>query len=165
MMDYHRQYNIDTKIVRIFNTYGPNMALNDGRVISNFIIQALKNEDITIYGAGTQTRSFCYVSDLVAGLIKMMNNSKQFTGPVNLGNPSERTVLELANLIDQKLVEYSNITFIIGGSYGIDESIKKKVNYHLSFSKMTFPHQLFRLLLLEQIYRSFKILNNESYHK
>ncbi|MBP3800344.1 MAG: 23S rRNA (pseudouridine(1915)-N(3))-methyltransferase RlmH [Bacilli bacterium] len=73
--------------------------------------------------------------------------------------------LELANLIDQKLVEYSNITFIIGGSYGIDESIKKKVNYHLSFSKMTFPHQLFRLLLLEQIYRSFKINNNESYHK
>ena len=111
MMDYHRQYNIDTKIVRIFNTYGPNMALNDGRVISNFIIQALKNEDITIYGAGTQTRSFCYVSDLVAGLIKMMNNSKQFTGPVNLGNPSERTVLELANLIIKMTNSKSKIIY------------------------------------------------------
>jgi len=111
MMDYHRQYNIDTKIVRIFNTYGPNMALNDGRVISNFIIQALKNEDITIYGAGTQTRSFCYVSDLVAGLIKMMNNSKQFTGPVNLGNPSERTVLELANLIIKMTNSKSEIIY------------------------------------------------------
>lgn len=75
------------------------------------------------------------------------------------------TSVELANLIEEKQIEYSNITFIIGGSYGIDESIKEKVNYHLSFSKMTFPHQLFRLLLLEQIYRSFKINNNESYHK
>ena len=98
MMDYHRQYGADIKIIRIFNTYGPNMHPNDGRVVSNFIIQALKGEDITIYGDGSQTRSFCYVSDLVEGIIKMMN-SKEFTGPVNLGNPNERTILNLAELI------------------------------------------------------------------
>lgn len=97
MMDYHRQFGIDTKIVRIFNTYGSNMAQNDGRVVSNFILQALKNEDITIYGDGSQTRSFCYVDDLVEGLIKMMNS--KLAGPVNLGNPSERTVLDFAKLI------------------------------------------------------------------
>lgn len=99
MMDYHRQNNVDTRIIRIFNTYGPNMDQNDGRVVSNFIVQALKNEDITIYGDGSQTRSFCYVSDLVDGMIKMMNNEQHFIGPVNLGNPNERTILEFANLI------------------------------------------------------------------
>ena len=97
IMDYHRQKNIDTKIIRIFNTYGPNMAPDDGRVVSNFIIQALKEEDITIYGDGTQTRSFCYVDDLVDGIIKMMKSD--LTGPVNLGNPSERTILDFAKLI------------------------------------------------------------------
>ena len=97
MMDFHRQYNLDTKIVRIFNTYGPNMDPKDGRVVSNFIIQALKGEDITIYGDGTQTRSFCYVDDLVNGLVKMMESD--ITGPVNLGNPSERTILDFAKLI------------------------------------------------------------------
>ena len=99
MMDYHRQNKTDIRIVRIFNTYGPNMDLNDGRVVSNFIVQALKNEDITIYGDGSQTRSFCYVDDLIDGMIKMMNNKKGFTGPVNLGNPSERTILDFAKLI------------------------------------------------------------------
>ena len=99
MMDYHRQHNIDIRIVRIFNTYGPNMDMNDGRVVSNFIVQALKNEDITIYGKGLQTRSFCYVDDLVDGLIRMMNNANGFIGPVNLGNNSERTILDFAKLI------------------------------------------------------------------
>ena len=99
MMDYHRQNKTDIRIVRIFNTYGPNMDLNDGRVVSNFIVQALKNEDITIYGDGSQTRSFCYVDDLIDGMIKMMNNKKGFIGPVNLGNPSERTILDFAKLI------------------------------------------------------------------
>ena len=99
MMDYHRQNKVDIRIVRIFNTYGPNMDLNDGRVVSNFIVQALKNEDITIYGDGSQTRSFCYVDDLIDGMIKMMNNKKGFIGPVNLGNPSERTILDFAKLI------------------------------------------------------------------
>lgn len=99
MMDYHRQNKTDIRIVRIFNTYGPNMDLNDGRVVSNFIVQALKNEDITIYGDGSQTRSFCYVNDLIDGMIKMMNNTNGFIGPVNLGNPSERTILDFAKLI------------------------------------------------------------------
>ena len=97
MMDYHRQNSTDIRIVRIFNTYGPNMLPNDGRVVSNFIIQALKNEDITIYGNGSQTRSFCYIDDLIDGLVRMMNSD--CIGPVNLGNPSERTILNLAELI------------------------------------------------------------------
>ena len=111
MTDYHRQYNTDIRIVRIFNTYGPNMALNDGRVISNFIVQALKDEDITIYGDGSQTRSFCYVSDMVNGLIKMMNNSDKFTGPLNLGNPAEKTVSEIANLIIKMTNSKSGIIY------------------------------------------------------
>ncbi len=97
--DYHRQNNVDIKIIRIFNTYGPNMNANDGRVVSNFIVQALKNEDITIYGDGTQTRSFCYVDDLVEGMVRMMNSRDGFTGPVNLGNPGEFTMLELAEKV------------------------------------------------------------------
>jgi UDP-glucuronate decarboxylase len=95
--DYYRQFNVDIKIVRIFNTYGPRMAINDGRVVSNFIIQALQNKDITIYGDGTQTRSFCYVDDLINGLIKMMNSNE--TGPINLGNPEEITIKDLAKII------------------------------------------------------------------
>lgn len=99
-MDYHRQNGVRVKIVRIFNTYGPRMAENDGRVVSNFIVQALKNEPITIYGDGSQTRSFCYVDDLVDGFIRMMERTDDdFTGPVNLGNPGEFTILELAEKI------------------------------------------------------------------
>lgn len=98
MMDYHRQNKVDIKIVRIFNTYGPNMLKNDGRVVSNFIVQALSGEPITIYGNGSQTRSFCYVDDLVKGLYLMMQ-SINFTGPVNLGNPNEFTIKELAEKV------------------------------------------------------------------
>lgn len=94
--DYHRQHNVDIKVIRIFNTYGPRMSAYDGRVVSNFIVQALKGEDITIYGDGKQTRSFCYVDDLIDGMIKMMNSRDGFTGPVNIGNPGEFTMLELA---------------------------------------------------------------------
>ncbi len=97
--DYHRQDGVDIKIVRIFNTYGPRMRPDDGRVVSNFIMQALRGEDITIYGDGKQTRSFCYVDDLVEGLIRMMNSRDGFAGPVNLGNPGEFTMLELAGLV------------------------------------------------------------------
>lgn len=111
MMDYHRQHGVDTRIVRIFNTYGPNMDTNDGRVVSNFIVQALKGEDITIYGDGSQTRSFCYVSDLVDGMIRMMNNTQGFIGPVNLGNPSERTILEFAKLIIEMTGSRSKIVY------------------------------------------------------
>ncbi len=98
MMDYHRQNQVDIRIVRIFNTYGPNMAMDDGRVVSNFITQALRNRDITIYGEGRQTRSFQYIDDLILGLEAMMN-SENFTGPVNLGNPDEFTILELAETV------------------------------------------------------------------
>ncbi len=97
--DYHRQNDVDIKVIRIFNTYGPNMNANDGRVVSNFIVQALRGEDITIYGDGTQTRSFCYVDDLVEGMVRMMNSREGFTGPVNLGNPGEFTMLELAEKV------------------------------------------------------------------
>lgn len=98
MMDYHRQNEVDIKIARIFNTYGPRMAINDGRVISNFIIQALRGESLTVYGDGSQTRSFCYVSDLVHALTAMMD-ADEFSGPVNLGNPTEFTIIELAEKI------------------------------------------------------------------
>ncbi len=110
MMDYHRQNGVDVRIVRIFNTYGPRMALNDGRVVSNFIIQALKGEDITVYGDGSQTRSFCYVEDLVSGLIAMMGRDG-FTGPVNLGNPAETTILEFAERIISLTGSGSRIVF------------------------------------------------------
>ena len=97
--DYYRQYRLPIRIVRIFNTYGPNMHPNDGRVVSNFIVQALRNEDITVFGDGGQTRSFQYVDDLVIGLIRMMNNDQDFVGPINLGNPREFTILQLAELV------------------------------------------------------------------
>jgi UDP-glucuronate decarboxylase len=96
--DYHRQNNVDIRVIRIFNTYGPRMLINDGRVVSNFIVQALRGEPITIYGEGQQTRSFCYVDDLVNGIIKMMDVD-DFTGPVNLGNPGEFTMIELAQMV------------------------------------------------------------------
>ncbi len=97
--DYHRQHKLDIKVARIFNTYGPRMHPNDGRVVSNFIVQALKNEDITLYGNGTQTRSFCYVDDLIDALVKLMDSAAGFTGPVNLGNPVEVTMRQLAEKI------------------------------------------------------------------
>jgi UDP-glucuronate decarboxylase len=97
--DYHRQHNVRIKVMRIFNTYGPRMAADDGRVVSNFIVQALRNEPITIYGTGDQTRSFCYVNDTVEAMIRLMNTDDTVTGPVNIGNPSEFTMLELAEKI------------------------------------------------------------------
>jgi len=109
--DYHRQHGIKIKVARIFNTYGPNMHPNDGRVISNFILQALGNEPITIYGDGSQTRSFCYVDDMISGLIRLMNTPDDFTGPVNLGNPIEISILELAEKILRMTGSKSKITF------------------------------------------------------
>lgn len=97
--DYHRQHGLDIKVVRIFNTYGPRMHPNDGRVVSNFIVQALRGEDITIYGDGSQTRSFCYVDDLIEAMVRMMNSPAGFTGPINIGNPVENTMLELAEKV------------------------------------------------------------------
>ncbi len=107
--DYHRQHKLEIKVVRIFNTYGPRMEINDGRVISNFIVQALTGEDITLYGDGRQSRSFCYVTDLIRGLLRAMNTGPDFTGPVNIGNPVEFTMLELAELILRKTNSKSRI--------------------------------------------------------
>lgn len=97
--DYHRQHGLEIRVARIFNTYGPRMAVDDGRVVTNFIMQALRGEPITIYGDGTQTRSFCYVSDLIEGFVRLMNNDKGLTGPMNLGNPNEMTMFELADQV------------------------------------------------------------------
>jgi UDP-glucuronate decarboxylase len=110
MMDYFRQHQVDIRIVRIFNTYGPRMAANDGRVVSNFIVQALRGEDITVYGSGEQTRSFCYISDLLRGILAMMNQTG-FTGPVNLGNPAEFTILNLASKVIELTKSRSRIIF------------------------------------------------------
>lgn len=110
--DYHRQHNLPIKVVRIFNTYGPRMHPNDGRVVSNFIVQALRNEDITIYGDGSQTRSFCYVDDLVDGMMKAMETGNDFTGPVNLGNPSEFTMVELAEKVLRLTESKSTLVFM-----------------------------------------------------
>lgn len=111
MMDYRRQNAVNTKIVRIFNTYGPRMAVNDGRVVSNFIIQALRGNDLTVYGDGNHTRSFCYCDDLIDGLIKMMNSADDFFGPVNIGNPGEFTMLQLAEMIIELTGSSSEINF------------------------------------------------------
>ncbi len=112
MMDYRRQNAVNTKIVRIFNTYGPHMALNDGRVVSNFIIQALQNKDITVYGDGLQTRSFCYIDDMIEGLILMMTSPNDFYGPVNIGNPEEFTIMELAEKVIELTKSNSKIKFL-----------------------------------------------------
>ena len=109
--DYHRQNNVDIRVVRIFNTYGPRMLPDDGRVVSNFIVQALQGKDLTIYGDGTQTRSFCYVDDLIEGFVRLMNHPSQ-TGPVNIGNPGEFTMLELAEIVLKKVGGPSKVTHL-----------------------------------------------------
>jgi UDP-glucuronate decarboxylase len=110
-MDYHRQHNVRIKIMRIFNTYGPRMAEGDGRVVSNFIVQALQDQDITVYGKGDQTRSFCYVDDLLDGMIALMATGDDITGPVNIGNPDEFTILELAQKVIEFTESHSNIIY------------------------------------------------------
>ena len=109
--DYHRQHGVNTKVVRIFNTYGPRMHPNDGRVVSNFIVQALLGEDITIFGDGSQTRSFCYVDDLIEAIVRMMNSDDDVIGPINIGNPTEFTMLQLAELVQQKVQTASKTVF------------------------------------------------------
>ena len=109
--DYHRQHDVNTKVVRIFNTYGPRMHPNDGRVVSNFIVQALLGEDITIFGDGSQTRSFCFVNDLIEAIVRMMNTDDDVVGPVNIGNPTEFTMLQLAELVQRKVQTGSKTVF------------------------------------------------------
>ncbi|MBK5203044.1 MAG: SDR family oxidoreductase [Prolixibacteraceae bacterium] len=132
-MNYHRSHNMRIKIIRIFNTYGPRMEPDDGRVVSNFIVQALQNKDITIYGDGTQTRSFQYVDDLVEGMIRMMNSEDSFIGPVNLGNPNEFTIRELANKVVELTGSSSKITYFELPS---DDPLQRKPNIDLAKEKL-----------------------------
>ena len=127
--DYCRQFKVDIKVIRIFNTYGPNMRPDDGRVVSNFITQALQNRPITIYGDGSQTRSFCYVDDLVAGIFAAMNCPADLTGPFNLGNPNEFTVLELAQLITAQIQSNSELKFI---ELPLDDPKQRRPDIHLA---------------------------------
>lgn len=160
--DYHRQNGVEIKVIRIFNTYGPNMNTDDGRVVSNFIVQALKGEDITIYGDGTQTRSFCYVDDLVEGMIRMMNSRAGFTGPVNLGNPGEFTMLELAEKVisltgsksriiheplpqddptrRKPVIELAKKELGWEPHVGLDEGLKKTITYFETVVKRAKPY-------------------------
>ena len=131
--DYHRTHNLKIKIIRIFNTYGPNMNPEDGRVVSNFINQAISGDDITIYGDGSQTRSFQYVDDLVEGMIRTMNTTDEFTGPVNLGNTNEFTILELANTILNKVESKSKLIF---ESLPSDDPMQRKPDISLANTKL-----------------------------
>ena len=127
--DYYRQHNLDIKVVRIFNTYGPNMHPNDGRVVSDFIVQALTNQDITVYGNGDQTRSFCYIDDLISGIFKMMSSEEKFIGPVNLGNPVEFKIIDLAKTIIKLTNSKSNI---VNKELPTDDPIRRKPNISLA---------------------------------
>jgi UDP-glucuronate decarboxylase len=131
--DYYRQHKLNIRVVRIFNTYGPRMHPNDGRVVSNFILQALKNQDITVYGDGKQTRSFCYVDDMVEGIIRMMKTPDGFTGPVNLGNPQEYSILELAEKIIANTQSKSKIVF---KPLPEDDPLQRKPNIELAKDKL-----------------------------
>ncbi|MFT7560099.1 MAG: UDP-glucuronate decarboxylase [Flavobacteriales bacterium] len=131
--DYHRQHNLEVKVVRIFNTYGPRMHPNDGRVVSNFIVQALKEKDITIYGDGSQTRSFCYVDDLIDAFISMMNSDADFTGPVNIGNPGEFTIKQLAELVIKLTNSSSKLIF---EDLPSDDPMQRKPDISLAQSKL-----------------------------
>ena len=131
--DYHRKHNLEIRIARIFNTYGPRMDKNDGRVVSNLIMQSLKNEPITLYGDGTQTRSFCYVSDQIDGLSKLME-SEDLTGPINIGNPNENSILELAELIIKLTSSKSKITF---GELPEDDPKKRRPDIKLAKEKLS----------------------------
>lgn len=139
MMDYHRQNNVDIRIVRIFNTYGPNMDSNDGRVVSNFIVQALKNEDLTVYGDGSQTRSFQYVDDLVEGMVRMMN-LENFIGPVNLGNPGEFTILELAKKVLEMIPESKSK--IVYKDLPKDDPTRRKPDISLAKEKLNWEPKI-----------------------
>ena len=138
VMDYHRQNQVDAKIIRIFNTYGPRMHPNDGRVVSNFIVAALNNEPITLFGDGSQTRSFCYVDDLIEGILRMMQ-SEDFIGPVNLGNPGEFTVMELA----QKVIQLTNSrSQVIPREKREDDPIRRRPDISLAQQKLGWKPQV-----------------------
>ena len=157
--DYYRQLKIKIKVIRIFNTYGPKMQPDDGRVISNFIVQALKNKDITIYGDGSQTRSFCYVDDLVDGIIKMMNSRENFVGPLNLGNPAEFAILELAKKIIKLTDSKSNIIY---KPLSEDDPKRRKPNIELAKKELKWKPKIQLDDGLKKTINYFeRLLNNE----
>ncbi len=151
--DYHRQSSVNIRVVRIFNTYGPRMHENDGRVVSNFIVQALQNKDITIYGEGQQTRSFCYVDDLVRGLIAMMEQDSGFIGPVNLGNPSEITIKTLAEKVIELTGSKSKIIYC---PLPQDDPVKRKPNISLAKEKLSWEPAIDLETGLDKTIRYFK---------
>jgi len=152
--DYHRQHNVDIRVIRIFNTYGPRMLANDGRVVSNFIVQALSGKDITIYGDGSQTRSFCYVDDLVNGIVSMMNQDT-FQGPVNLGNSDEFTVKELAELVIKLTKSKSKIIY---NPLPQDDPARRKPDLSLAKEKLGYK---FTVPLVEGLKRTIKYFQGE----
>jgi UDP-glucuronate decarboxylase len=137
--DYHRQHCLDIKVARIFNTYGPRMHPNDGRVVSNFIVQALKGEVITIYGDGSQTRSFCYVDDLIEAMVRLMASERGFTGPVNIGNPTEFTILQLARLVLQLTGSSSSLVF---RELPIDDPKQRQPDIRLAQSQLAWEPRM-----------------------
>jgi UDP-glucuronate decarboxylase len=147
--DYHRQYHVDVRVARIFNTYGPRMHPNDGRVVSNFIVQALRGQPITVYGKGQQTRSFCYVDDLVEGFLRFMQLEPPFTGPLNLGNPGEFTIVELAELVISLTGSSSRLVFAPMPS---DDPLQRKPDISLAREKLDWqPHVQLREGLVKTI--------------
>ena len=153
--DYYRQHRLNIRVVRIFNTYGPRMHPNDGRVVSNFILQALNNEDITVYGDGKQTRSFCYVDDLIDGVFRMMNLPEDFTGPVNLGNPQEYSILELAEKIIELTESKSKIVF---KPLPQDDPLQRKPNIKLAMDKLKWKPRTVLEAGLEETINYFRTL-------
>lgn len=157
--DYKRQHNLKIKVIRIFNTYGPRMRPDDGRVISNFIVQALKGEGITVYGDGSQIRSFCYIDDMIDGIVKMMNSRDEFTGPVNLGSPREFTILELA----EKIIQFTDSkSKIIYKPLPEDDPIQRQPNIDLAKEKLNWePKILFEEGIKKTIDYFERLLSNE----
>jgi UDP-glucuronate decarboxylase len=153
--DYYRQHKLNIRVVRIFNTYGPRMHPNDGRVVSNFILQALKNQDITVYGDGKQTRSFCYVDDMIEGFIRMMQTPDGFTGPVNLGNPQEYSILELAEKIIAHTQSKSKIVF---KPLPEDDPLQRKPDIELAKDKLNWLPRTGLEEGLKQTIKFFKTL-------
>jgi UDP-glucuronate decarboxylase len=157
--DYRRKHGLEIKIARIFNTYGPRMQANDGRVVSNFIVQALNNEPITIYGNGTQTRSFCYVDDLIQGLINLMQTNNDFEGPVNLGNPKEFTMIELAEKIKYLTESKSKVVF---NSLPSDDPKQRRPNTDLAKEKLQWEA---KINLEEGLTKTIKYFKNYMFNK
>ena len=158
--DYHRKHSVDIKVMRIFNTYGPRMDIGDGRVVSNFIVQALKDEDITIYGDGNQTRSFCYVDDLIEGMVRLMNSRDGFTGPVNIGNPGEFTIKELAEIVIDLTGTKSKLVY---EDLPSDDPVQRKPNIDLARMELRWePHVMLREGLEKTIIYFDQILKEEN---